>query len=139
MADNQAYTVALDTQYVLYDQVDTLDFSVNSLDLPVNWNNTLKVMVGGEFRVAKDWFARLGTGIHTPVTNEDFDNQLLTPPGLGFNVGTGLGYQVGAWGVDLSYDVNIGRGFGALAQGAPKTEHNATAHAVGLSLNYNAI
>jgi long-subunit fatty acid transport protein len=139
VSDNQNYTIALDTQYILYGQMDTLNFSQDALDTTVNWKNSLKVMIGTEYKIAQNWFTRLGGGVHTPVTNEDFDSQLLTPPGLGFNVGTGIGYQLNAWTFDMSYDVNIGSGFGALASNAPKTSHTAASHAIGLSINYNAI
>ena len=139
VANDEAFTVALDTQYTLYNQVTSLDYDLNNLDVATNWNNTFKVMVGGEFKVARNWFARVGTGLHTAVTNAAFDSQLFTPPGMGYSVGTGMGYRLDQWAVDLSYGVDLGRGTGTVRNASAPTDHTAAAYSVGLSLNYTAI
>lgn len=139
VADDETYTVGLDTQYILYSQVSSLNYDRDSLDIPTNWNNTFKVMVGSEFKVATNWFARLGAGVHTPVTNAALDSQLFTPPGMGYNVGTGIGYRGDQWALDLSYGVDLGRGSGTVLGSPTATDHSAAAYSVGLSLNYSAI
>lgn len=144
VADENAWSVALDLQYILYSMVDKLDFDVvdtvlptneATLDVTTNWKSTFKTMLGAEVKLADNWFARLGGGVHTKVTNELNDSIFFTPPSLGISAGAGFGYQADDWSADLSYDLNTGSTTGTTGVG----NHKATAHAIGLSLNYNAI
>lgn len=85
-----------------------LDMEANgSVTVPMNWEDTITVAVGGSWQFDEQWIVRAGYGfIESPVPDETMSPALL-PDANRHAISFGLGYSVGGHGLDLSYTVSI--------------------------------
>jgi len=69
-----------------------------------NWDDTLRVAIGGEWRFAPRWTLRAGTAYDpTPVPNSEFRTARL-PDADRIWASVGLGYEISKrWSVDVAY------------------------------------
>jgi long-chain fatty acid transport protein len=107
---DEKLTLALDAQYMLYEesneeQVITLtlpDGSENEVTRTLDWQNTLGLHMGAEYRLAPDGLAlRAGYTLAQSATSEEYPAAFLPPPTAMHAFHAGAGITVSSLDLDL--------------------------------------
>ncbi len=86
----------------------TAAVGLTEISAPFEWYNVWYPSFGGQYQIARNWWARGGWSIGRSATPRTTLSPFTPPPGWQYSFSSGFGARFGRWDIDLAYQFATG-------------------------------